>query len=64
MSKQVNKNNQIKYTCPFCNEDIKASSKTEIFYRSNWVKGCYNCFALSINKTTMQSFQQRGISNG
>ncbi len=45
------------YTCPFCQQTIKASSKTDIFYKSDWIKGCYDCFALSIDKNAVLTFQ-------
>jgi transcription elongation factor Elf1 len=47
------------FTCPFCKETIKASSKTEINYRNKWFKGCYNCFALSIGEITTLTFQKK-----
>jgi hypothetical protein len=47
------------YICPFCKEIIKASKKTDIFYRNIWIKGCYDCFALSIDKKTTASFQEK-----
>lgn len=47
------------YICPFCKDKIKPSKKTDIFYRSTWIKGCYNCFALSIDKKTTASFQEK-----
>ena len=47
------------YTCPFCKKDIVASKKTEVCYRREWINGCYDCFALSINKETNAVFQER-----
>ncbi|MFA9288676.1 MAG: hypothetical protein ACEQSA_02250 [Weeksellaceae bacterium] len=48
-----------KFDCPFCKDTVKASGKTDIFYRSNWVKGCSACFILSINKISAAIFQQK-----
>lgn len=50
------------YTCPFCRNDIVSSKKTEVFYRSHWINGCNDCFALSINQLTMTDFQEKNIS--
>ncbi|NTU46533.1 hypothetical protein HGA88_02820 [Candidatus Roizmanbacteria bacterium] len=47
---RMKKETTAQYTCPFCKQSINASSKTDIFYRKGWIKGCYNCFALSIDK--------------
>jgi len=49
----------LQYHCPFCNKDIVASKKTEIFYRSSWINGCYDCFSLSIDQLTTVSFQAK-----
>lgn len=45
------------YNCPFCKKDIVSSKKTEVFYRSHWINGCFDCFALSINQLTINTFQ-------
>ncbi|PIZ00283.1 hypothetical protein COY62_03405 [bacterium (Candidatus Howlettbacteria) CG_4_10_14_0_8_um_filter_40_9] len=50
---------QIQYSCPFCKKDIIASKKTEVFYRSHWINGCNDCFALSISELTMRGFQAK-----
>lgn len=47
------------YRCPFCKKEIVFSKKTEIFYRSDWIKGCYDCFSLSISELTTVSFQTK-----
>lgn len=47
------------YRCPFCKKEIVSSKKTEILYRSNWIKGCYDCFSLSISELTTMSFQTK-----
>lgn len=49
----------LQYNCPFCRRDIPSSKKTEVFYRSHWINGCFECFALSINELTMDRFQIR-----
>jgi len=46
------------YNCPFCKKDIVSSKKTEIFYQNHWIKGCYECFGLSVSELTTVSFQQ------
>ena len=51
-----------KFTCPFCNESINNSSKTDILYRNQWIKGCYSCFVLSIEKTSMMTFQEKNVT--
>lgn len=51
----------MKYICPFCKEEIKASKKTEVLYRNSWVKGCNDCFILSIEEATQSNFQSRII---
>lgn len=51
--------NQIMYVCPFCNKSVVSSKKTEVHYRSDWINGCYDCFALSINELTTSNFQDR-----
>ena len=61
MQLKIKKQAYIQYICPFCKESIKASSKTDILYRNQWVKGCFNCFALSIDKKSMETFQQKSI---
>lgn len=48
-----------KYQCPFCKREIISSKKTEIFYRSDWINGCFDCFSLSISKLTTADFQQK-----
>lgn len=58
----MKKQDSVQYICPFCKESIKASSKTDIYYQSMWVKGCFNCFALSIDKKSMELFQQTNIT--
>lgn len=50
---------RVEFICPFCGRGIKFSSKTEIYYRTTWVDGCSSCFALSIDKNTAASFQQK-----
>ena len=47
------------YVCPFCKQNIVSSKKTEVFYRSHWINGCFDCFALSISELTTVSFQQK-----
>ncbi|MFA5135837.1 MAG: hypothetical protein WC489_00410 [Patescibacteria group bacterium] len=58
MKKQTQKK-QTMYVCPFCNRHIIASKKTEVYYRSQWINGCHDCFALSINELTMRGFQRK-----
>ncbi len=55
----TSKKNKPRFVCPFCKGDIKSSSKTEIFYRSNWIEGCYECFSLSIGSVTGTAFQEK-----
>jgi hypothetical protein len=50
---------QAQYHCPFCKKNIVYSKKTEVFYRSHWINGCFDCFALSINELTMNRFQTK-----
>lgn len=50
---------QLQYNCPFCKKDIISKKKTEVFYRSHWINGCFDCFALSINELTTVDFQQK-----
>lgn len=50
---------QLQYNCPFCKKDIVSAKKTEVFYRSRWINGCCECFALSINELTMIRFQTK-----
>lgn len=57
-----NLKNQTRYICPFCKKDIVSSKKTEIYYRSNWTNGCYDCFASSINELTTVDFHQKNYS--
>lgn len=54
---KLKKSTRAMYTCPFCKTEIVASKKTEIFYRSGWLNGCNDCFALSINALTTKAFQ-------
>jgi len=49
----------LQYNCPFCKRDIPSSKKTEVFYRSHWINGCFECFALSINELTTTIFQTK-----
>ncbi|QQG44605.1 MAG: hypothetical protein HYW86_01695 [Candidatus Roizmanbacteria bacterium] len=56
--KKLSKNNHLKYHCPFCKKEIISSKKTEVFYRNQWIDGCYDCFALSINELTRINFQK------
>ncbi len=49
----------VQYICPFCKKDIVSSKKTEIFYRSHWINGCFDCFALSIDILTTSGFQEK-----
>ena len=57
MAIKIKKHDYPKYICPFCKTEVKSSSKTEIFYRAQWINGCFNCFALSINELTSVDFQ-------
>lgn len=59
MNIRKEKKNPLQYKCPFCDADIKASRKTEILYRNQWINGCYDCFALSIDTVTVISFQKK-----
>ena len=47
------------YICYFCKSEIEASKKTEVFYRSKWIYGCYDCFIVSINKEMAVGFQDK-----
>ena len=58
MYKKIQKNHP-QYNCPFCKRDITSSKKTEIFYRSHWINGCIECFALSISESTIDNFQEK-----
>lgn len=49
---------QIMYLCPFCKKNVVSSKKTEVFYRSHWINGCFECFVLSISELTTVSFQK------
>jgi hypothetical protein len=49
----------LQYQCPFCKRDIASSKKTEVFYRSHWINGCCECFALSISEPTTINFQEK-----
>lgn len=57
--KKLQKRDLVKYRCPFCKKVIISSKKTEIYYRSDWIEGCYECFSLSISETTTASFQAK-----
>jgi hypothetical protein len=57
--KKLKEKVQIQYNCPFCKRDIVSSKKTEVFYRSHWINGCYDCFELSINTLTIARFQEK-----
>ncbi|OGK18025.1 hypothetical protein A3G67_04405 [Candidatus Roizmanbacteria bacterium RIFCSPLOWO2_12_FULL_40_12] len=48
-----------RYICPFCKIEIVSSKKTEIYYRSSWIKGCNDCFDLSIGALTNTDFQTK-----
>lgn len=61
MRGKIKKDLSIKYVCPFCNQEIKASKKTEVLYRKLWIKGCNDCFILSIGEETSYLFQSRVI---
>ncbi|KKQ02053.1 MAG: hypothetical protein US11_C0001G0012 [Candidatus Roizmanbacteria bacterium GW2011_GWA2_36_23] len=47
----------LQYNCPFCKRNIAFSKKTEVFYRSQWINGCFECFSLSISEATITGFQ-------
>lgn len=49
----------LQYNCPFCKKNIPSSKKTEVFYRSQWINGCFDCFALSISEQTGVEFQEK-----
>ncbi len=55
--RKLHLNNQPMYLCPFCKKNIVSSKKTEIFYRSHWIDGCFECFGLSISEATIVDFQ-------
>ena len=55
--RKISQKKQIMYLCPFCNKNVVSSKKTEVFYRSHWINGCFDCFALSIDELTMSRFQ-------
>lgn len=57
MYKKVRKNKEANFSCPFCNKNIPASVKTEIFYKSSWIDGCSECYIQSIEKPTHLTFQ-------
>lgn len=59
MKLSTKKEHCLMYVCNFCKTEIKASKKTEIYYRSSWIDGCNNCFALSINPETSKEFQAK-----
>jgi len=58
MRKKIQKT-QLQYICPFCKKIIVSSKKTEVFYRSHWINGCFDCFALSISEPTTLFFQKK-----
>jgi len=60
MYKKLQKN-QTMYICPFCKREIVSSKKTEIYYRSNWMNGCFECFQLSISSLTTVDFQAKNV---
>ena len=47
----------MQHICPFCKVELASSHRTEIFYRSEWIKGCHECFDLSISSLTAKPFQ-------
>ncbi|PIS15431.1 hypothetical protein COT62_03710 [Candidatus Roizmanbacteria bacterium CG09_land_8_20_14_0_10_41_9] len=57
--RKLSQKNKLNFRCPFCKKEIVSSKKTEIFYRSNWINGCYECFCLSISELTTVSFQAK-----
>lgn len=59
LMKRFAQKKQVMYVCPFCKKNVPASKKTEVHYRSYWINGCFDCFALSINETTNSEFQQK-----
>ena len=60
--KKILKNNQVKYSCPFCKKTITSSKKTEVFYRNQWINGCCDCFVLSIGELTRVNFQKNNYT--
>lgn len=52
---------RVMYICPFCKKNVVSSKKTEVYYRSHWINGCYDCFALSINEASLILFQQKNF---
>lgn len=60
--KKISRKDPLMYQCPFCRKNVISSKKTEVYYRSHWINGCNECFALSINEITMFRFQERIIS--
>lgn len=56
---KVKKDARARYICPFCKSEIVSSKKTEIYYRSRWIKGCNDCFDLSIGTLTNTDFQTK-----
>jgi len=59
MKLSTKKEHHLMYVCYFCKAEIQASKKTEIFYRSSWINGCNDCFALSISPATAKIFQTK-----
>ncbi len=59
--KKITEKNEIMYLCPFCKKNVVSSKKTEVYYRSRWINGCFECFALSINEVTNVSFQEKNL---
>ncbi len=62
MQKRIPKNKNTSFICPFCKNNIVASKKTEVLYRSVWVDACSDCYIQSIEKSTHSSFQSRTIN--
>lgn len=61
MQKNTRKGSKVLFECPFCQTEITSSDKTEVLYRSIWIKGCANCYLLSIDEATYREFQLRNI---
>lgn len=57
--RKMTQKKQSMYICPFCKKNIASSKKTEVFYRSNWVDGCFECFDLSIAESNIVGFQEK-----
>lgn len=54
---KLKSDNRLRFECPFCKNEIVSSRKTEIFYRNKWINGCSDCFGMSIDTLTRNSFQ-------